>query len=137
MRLMILTSNPIETTIGTIPLSVSGGQFRWSLIGDDAQRLIGRSEVVSLSNNVSSSFSCPVCCPDSFSSLVITPGSSVGPVGGTALLTVDGFETDCYLNTLGPYAWSVSSWWIQYPSVISLQMVSQGSAQMGCLSIGS
>jgi hypothetical protein len=119
-----------------IPKSVNVGQFRWSLIGGDTLRLIGRSEVVSLSKGVSSSYSCPVCCPDSFSGLVITPGSSVGPVGGTALLAVDGFLTDCYLYQYGPYAWSVSQWYIENSSVISLAMVSQGSAQMGCLSLG-
>jgi hypothetical protein len=121
---------------GTIPSSVSIGQFRWSLIGGDILRLIGRSEMASLSKRVSSSYSCPVCCPDSFSGLVINPGSSVGPVGGTALLAVDGFLTDCYFYQYGPYAWSVSGWFIQNPSVISLAMVSQGSAQMGCLSLG-
>lgn len=119
-----------------IPHSVDIGQFRWSLIGGDTLRAIGRSEVVSVSRGVSSSYSCPVCCPDSFSGIGITPGSSVGPLGGTALLSVDGFLTDCYFNQYGPYAWSVSQWYIENPSVISLAMVSQGSAQMGCLSLG-
>lgn len=119
-----------------IPGSVTGGQFSWSLIGGDTLRLIGRAQVISPSSRVSSNFSCPVCCPDSFSGLAITPGSSVGPVGGIALLAVDGFLTDCYFYQYGPYAWSVSGWFVENPSVISLAMVSQGSAQMGCLSLG-
>jgi hypothetical protein len=57
-------------------------------------------------------------------------------VGGTATLAVDGFFTDCNLYQYGPYAWSVNEWWVENPSVISLSMVSQGSAQMSCLSVG-
>jgi hypothetical protein len=119
----------------TIPLSVLGGQFRWSLIGGDSSRLVGRSEVVSLSKGVSSSYSCPVCCPNSFAGTEFNPSYSEGPVGGTATVTVDGFFVDCYGYYYGPYAWSVD-WSVQYPSVLSIAMVSQGYAQMGCLGVG-
>lgn len=120
----------------TIPLTVTAGQFRWSLIGGDSVRLIGRNEVISLSQGVSSSFSCPVCCPDSFSFLDISPNSSSGPVGGTALLAVDGFLLDCYHTTLGPYDWSVSQWLIVDEDVLSLSMISTGTAEMSCLEAG-
>jgi len=120
----------------TIPLTVTAGQFRWSLIGGDSVRLIGRNEEISLSQGISSSFSCPVCCPDSFSFLDISPSFSSGPVGGTALLAVDGFLLDCYHTTLGPYDWSVSQWWIEDTNVLSLTMVSTGTAQMSCLVAG-
>jgi hypothetical protein len=119
-----------------IPRSVSAGQFRWSLIGGDTSRLIGRSEVVSRSNRVSANFSCPVCCPDSFAGFNFTPGISAGPLGGTAFLAVDGFYTDCYFNVYGPYGVSPYGLWVQNPSVLSIAMVSNGTAQMGCLSLG-
>ncbi len=120
----------------TIPRSVRSGQFRWSLIGDDTSRLIGRSEVVSLSKGVSSSFSCPVCCPDSFAGFEFSPSSSAGPVGGTAMLAVDGFYSDCYFNLSAPFGVSPYGLWVQNPSVLSVAMIATGSAQMGCLSLG-
>lgn len=120
----------------TIPQSVGTGQFRWSLIGDDTSRLIGRSEVVSPLNRVSSSYSCPVCCPNSFAGFEFNPSSSAGPVGGTAILAVDGFYVDCSRIVYGPYAVSPYGLWVEYPSVLSIAMISNGSAQMGCLSLG-
>jgi hypothetical protein len=121
----------------TIPASVNVGQFRWSLIGDDTFRLIGRSEIVSVSKNVSSSYSCPVCCPDSFAGFEFNPGISSGPVGGTAILAVDSFYYDCYFNLNGPYAdVSLYNLWVQHSSVLSMNVYSLGSAQLGCLSVG-
>lgn len=120
-----------------IPRSVVGGQFRWSVVGGAGlSRLIGRTEVVSLSNRVSSSFSCPTCCPDSFLNLDLTPAVSTGAQGGSIQLAVDGFLIDCSLRMLGPFNWSVSSWWVQKPNVISLSMVTAGTAQMNCLEAG-
>ena len=49
-----------------IPLNVTGGQFRWSITktSPSEARLIGRSEVVSQSERVSISYSCPAACPN-------------------------------------------------------------------------
>jgi hypothetical protein len=41
----------------TIPLSVTGGQFRWFIHGPGSGRLIGRAEMLSLSAGVTSSYS--------------------------------------------------------------------------------
>lgn len=50
----------------TIPATAMSGQFTWSILRPtDSSRLIGRSEVVSRSNRVSSSYSCGQSCPDS------------------------------------------------------------------------
>jgi hypothetical protein len=50
----------------TIPESATSGQFTWSILRPtNSSRLIGRSEVVSKSNRVSSSYSCGLSCPDS------------------------------------------------------------------------
>gem|GEM_PF-2034680 len=88
----------------TIPLSVSMGQFRWSVHGRDATaRLIGRSEIVSLSRRVSSSYSCPVCCPYSFLGIALRPPLFILPPRGSLLVMVDGFEMDCYGNVIGPF----------------------------------
>lgn len=48
-----------------IPATMTSGQFAWSLIRTpNTTRLVGRSEVVSPSQKVSSSYSCPICCPN-------------------------------------------------------------------------
>jgi hypothetical protein len=87
-----------------IPLSVTMGQFRWSVHGGDGtQRLMGRSEIVSPSRRMSSSYSCPVCCPYSFLGIALRPNSFVTPPGGSVLVLVDGFEQDCYGNVFGPF----------------------------------
>ncbi|GBC81247.1 hypothetical protein HRbin10_00354 [bacterium HR10] len=87
-----------------IPLSVTAGQFRWSVHGGDGTaRLMGRSEIVSLSQRVSSSYSCPVCCPYSFLGIVLRPDLFTTTPGGSVLVLVDGFEVDCYGNVFGPF----------------------------------
>jgi hypothetical protein len=77
--------------------AVSGGQFHWSVAPTRGNpKLIGRAEVVSTEEAVSSSYSCPVCCPDQ------GPFGGYSPNGGT--LYIDGFlargndgeYTDCY-----------------------------------------
>lgn len=62
-----LRDEAVPDTFGnTIPASAMSGQFTWSILRPtDASRLIGRSEVVSKSNRVSSSYSCGLSCPDS------------------------------------------------------------------------
>ena len=47
-----------------IPKTATVGQFTWSILGAKTNRLIGRSEVVSKSQNISSSYSCNICCAD-------------------------------------------------------------------------
>jgi len=102
-----------------LPRRASVGQFRWSVMGGDGTaRLIGRSEVVSASRRVSSTYSCPVCCPYSFNGISLNPGSfTTGP--GSVTILVDGFEIDCYAHIIGPcpcYANECSS---SNPSVLS------------------
>ncbi len=50
-----------------LPANITSGQFKWSILGlpSETSRLIGRSEVISKSLNVSSSYSCNNNCPHS------------------------------------------------------------------------
>jgi hypothetical protein len=79
-----------------IPTTATVGQFTWSILrATDATRLNGRSEVTSRLQRASSSYSCPVCCPNT------GPGYSVN---GGVVPYVDGFSNnginedwiDCY-----------------------------------------
>lgn len=67
-----------DRTGKTLPSTLDRGQFHWSIVATPGDaRIIGRAEVVSRSARVASSYSCPVCCPDS------------GPSGGFSLMIMD------------------------------------------------
>lgn len=97
--------------------SVASGQFHWSVAPTPGNpKLVGRAEVVSQADKVSSSYSCPTCCPDS------------GPYGGWVdggPLYINGFEArdsdgqyiDCYGYTT--YAGSISMFaqWVGATSI--------------------
>lgn len=54
-----------DRTGQVIPLTLQQGQFYWTKVdGHSDIHLIGRSEVVSAADHVSSSYSCDMCCPD-------------------------------------------------------------------------
>lgn len=80
-----------------IPLTVTSGQFRWSLIqkSPGSPHLIGRSEVVSRSGRVSISYSCPMCCPSNGPYLIPFDSFTSG-VGETTFHTAFGEWYDCY-----------------------------------------
>ena len=103
-----------------LPRKAKVGQFHWSVLrGGDNVRLIGRAEMVSTSKKVSSSYSCPVCCPDVLTDLVSNPGSPLIPSGGSVAVFVDGIWLDCYFNTVGPFGYSnLFNWWCEDPSVV-------------------
>jgi hypothetical protein len=110
-----------------IPLSTTGGQFHWSVFGGVASsKFIGRSEVVSLSQGVSSSYSCPSCCPDSGPfGYIVSPGSVL--VGGFASAGTEGQTIDCngFVTDVGGLY--ISPWWTENGSIASVN--SQGEVQ--------
>jgi hypothetical protein len=121
-----------------IPRSALVGQFRWSVIGGDGTaRLMGRSEVVSASRRVSSTYSCPVCCPWSFADLLPDPGSFIGPPGGLTNIYVDGVWVDCYgsLTPRYPYPYGCD-WSSDNPSVISVSPSFGISTTARCMAEG-
>lgn len=83
----------------TLPLDLERGQFHWSLANTRGDpRIIGRAEVVSTSERVSSSYSCPTCCPDSGNGGVFDPNAYALYVNGSALTNGRGDYYDCYGN---------------------------------------
>lgn len=90
-----------------LPQTLDRGQFHWSVVATPGEsRIIGRAEVVSRSERITASYSCPVCCPDT------------GPIGGfdpnAYQVLIDGFTQtsssgqyfDCYFNY-----YPSSIWW--------------------------
>jgi hypothetical protein len=119
LRQLISEQKP-DSKGNVIPLSTEGGQFHWSVFGGAASsKLIGRSEVVSLSQRVSSSYSCPSCCPDSGPfGYLISPGSVA--VGGFAQVGTEGEMRDCngvFTDIGGLY---IYPWWTENPSIASV-----------------
>jgi len=102
----------------TIPKSVTGGQFRWSLInGSDEKRLIGRLQLVSKANRASMSYSCEGCCTMSFYEARTSPDSVTVDVGQSANVELQ----ERYYQNCG-YLW-ISPW---YPANTILDSESQG-----------
>jgi hypothetical protein len=102
-----------------IPLSTSGGQFHRSIFqSPPSSKFIGRSEVVSLSNHVSSSYSCPACCPESGPFGQIIPPDSVF-VGGFGGVRTTGTTYDCngYPTIIGGL--QIDDYGIDDPSIAS------------------
>jgi len=86
-----------------IPADANAGQVHWSIRGHGSKALIGRAEQTDLSAGLSTTSSCGVCCPDSYSSSIVTPGSLIGVAGDTALLEDYEYDRDCYGSTKNPY----------------------------------
>lgn len=119
-----------------IPATVTVGQFSWSALrASDEIRMNGRSEVVSRSRRVSSSYSCPVCCPNS--------GPFYGVNGGITPY-VDGFSlngvyeewADCYGRTVIYDGASIPNLSVTDPNIASATMMSYGTMQTNGLAVG-
>lgn len=103
-----------------IPLSTTGGQFHWSLFASPpSSHFIGRSEVVSASKHVSSSYSCPGCCPESGPFASIIPPEEPVFVGGIAQVNTTGTMSDCNGNRTIIGGVGMYDFWVDDPSIIS------------------
>jgi hypothetical protein len=92
-----------------LPRDVTQGRFLWSIHSSGAiARLIGRAEMVSDSLGVSSSYSCGVCCPDSFVWGSVNPYQLNLAVASTGDYTVVGEYENCYGSQYEVGVWS--SW---------------------------
>jgi hypothetical protein len=102
-----------------IPLSTAGGQFHWSIFGSPpSSKFIGRSEVVSVSNHVSSSYSCANCCPESgpFGQIIVPNTMGVGDFQ-TVHTTGTVYDCNNYPTNIGGLP--VDEWGIDDPSIAS------------------
>lgn len=79
-----------------LPLNLTVAQIRWSMIGRAQTRMIGRSEIISKSGKVSSSYSCGVCCRNSYQSSRLTPDQVFAFLGDVTQFTAKETDTDCY-----------------------------------------
>jgi hypothetical protein len=103
----------------TLPASFMRGQFRWGIHGGAANaRLTGRAEILSVSERVSSSYSCDEICPPSFDyAQPLNPYTITVPVGGDAFFTAEEMDQDCYGGRIGPEPVSDCTWYSDSPDV--------------------
>jgi len=91
----------------TLPQDLDRGQFHWSIsVTPNEPKIIGRAEVVSRSGRVTSSYSCPTCCPDSGPAGHFDPNAYGLSVDGFVYTNAHGDYYDCYGNFYaGSFSW--------------------------------
>lgn len=119
-----------------LPQDITSGQFHWSVSpAPGTPKLMGRAEVVSVAERVSSSYSCPTCCPDS---------GPYGGFGGGSTLFIDGFAArsatgdyiDCYGYATRAGEIYMSRMWIEHSSIASINPTSGYSTEVKGLGVG-
>ena len=113
-----------------LPAKVTQGQFRWAIHGSTGGKvaLIGRTEMVSRTEKVSSSYSCPMDCGPTYDAwLTDFPGSLVISQWGIAAAVEQASWN--YGYTMGPY--SVSPSWSADPSLVDFAAAGGDTAITG------
>ncbi len=103
-----------------LPVDFTIGQIRWSMVGGTATTLIGRSEIISQTDKVSSSYSCGICCRNSYQSSRLTPDQVFAYFGETSQFTAMQKDRDCYGTYFAEYAVSGANWDSSDYSIVDL-----------------
>jgi hypothetical protein len=103
----------------TIPLDAAGGQVHWSIDGEEHLGLIGRVEQVDIAKGLSMTAACTECCPDSWYSFWIDPGTVSGFVGDSGQFTAMQQNITCYGEILDPFQRFPGNFTSTDPSVAS------------------
>jgi hypothetical protein len=93
-----------------LPLNLAVAQIRWSMIGRAQTRMIGRSEIISKSGKVSSSYSCGVCCRNSYQSSRLTPDQVFAYFDDVTQFAAKETDTDCYGGQFYEYTVTYPTW---------------------------
>jgi hypothetical protein len=117
----------------TLPRDLDRGQFHWSISATPNEpKIIGRAEVVSRSARISSSYSCPTCCPDSGPAGSFDPNAYILAVDGFIYTNAHGDYYDCYSNH---YQGSLS-WTSMWTNDTSIATVNGGTGQLHGIGLG-
>jgi hypothetical protein len=120
-----------------LPKELIRGQAIW--IEHGAQALTGRAENFNVVKAVASSYSCPLgCCPAGDNRVYMTPSSTDGGVGSTALIQLLLIRRqDCNGVEYGPYSVATqASWLSDHPGVVSLVSISSSGCLVNCATAG-
>ncbi len=103
-----------------IPLTATSGQFYWSLRdGRPGAKFAGRSEIVSVSQHVSSSYSCALCCTDSYGGGFISPNPITVGIDGTQAVSAWENMSSCYGGQYSEQA-PGAQWSVENSSIVSV-----------------
>ncbi len=104
----------------TMPSNASSGQILWSVHGTGDTVLIARTEEVDFLKGLSSTYSCLNCCPNSYYSSYLAPGSVSGPINATTQFTPFQRNQNYYGSILSPFTpWNVS-WYSNNASIVTI-----------------
>ncbi len=93
-----------------MPLEASEGQVNWSVIGPDNHAMIGRSEYVSETYGLASTFACSNCCGDSYYTGYIVPNSGTFSYDDTLEYAAFQQNRNCYGGLLNAYRVYSDAW---------------------------
>jgi hypothetical protein len=111
-----------------IPLDVDKGQIAWSVLGAEDKVLSGRSEQVSLTDGVASTYACANCCPNVIYEVFVDPFSLTTEVGLINQFTTTQTEQNCYGTLLGPYQGYANEWNSFNPGVATIDFTGNSEA---------
>ncbi len=94
----------------TIPLYLEQGQIAWSVAGNANKTLSGRSEQISLSRGIASTYSCANCCPNSFFAAWLEPDAVANSIGGITPFLAMQQDTTCFGTETTPYQVFADFW---------------------------
>jgi len=93
-----------------IPINVDSGQIAWSAHGIEIKSISGRSEQVSFTNGVASTYACANHCGNMIDGVFIDPDFLEMEVGETASLIGLQTEVNSYGQSFGPYTSESVTW---------------------------
>lgn len=111
-----------------IPLNIEKGQIAWSLKGGEGKPLSGRSEQVSISNGLSSTYDCRNYCQDGYYGSWLEQFGVYESVGDIANFTAIQQDTNSYGYLLPPYTVSSANWESTEPTVSSVNFNGEAEA---------
>lgn len=111
-----------------IPLHVDKGQISWSVIGNGNNKLSGRSEQISVTNGLSSTYDCRNCCPNSYNDSWLVPFDFLAAVGTSETFLAQQQDVNCYGQVYPPYPGGVVSWNSTFPDVASVNFGGEARA---------
>ncbi len=94
-----------------IPLNLDKGQIAWSVKGGVNKILSGRSEQISLSRGIASTYACANCCADSvFQTGILPTGTQYTAVGGIEQFAAQQHDINC-MNQFQPWYYPADVIW--------------------------
>lgn len=103
-----------------IPVEAERGQIAWSVRGAQNRVLSGRSEQISLSEGVASTYACYNCCPNSTLDTWINPTAAAIVYEAHTWFIANQTESNCYQQQFGPYVPGGVAWYSSNTNVASV-----------------